>query len=90
MPTSTERVRRFRERKALAEARREYNRLARRVRAVEAERDRLRVQAADRLHLLLEQARVWRAELREAESRTATAALAESGVPMIENAEVPS
>lgn len=59
---------------------------------MEAERDRLRVLAQDRLQLLLEQARVWRVELREAESREATAAMVESGVPTLpaESAEVPS
>ena len=90
MPTSTERVRRFRERKAVARARREYNALLRRTLEAEAERDKLRVLARDRLDLLLEQARVWRAELREAESREAAAAMVESGVPVVENAEAPS
>lgn len=90
MPTSTERVRRFRERKALDTARREYGRLLRRVRAVEAERDRLRVQAAERLHLLLEQARVWRGELERLREAETTTALIESGVPTVAgDAEAP-
>lgn len=78
MATQVERNARYMRR--LREARDGYERLLRRVRAVEAERDHLRLIARERLDLLREQVRVWRGEMERREA-AATEAMIDPACP---------